>query len=244
MISIIVPVYNARPFLEATIGSVLAQTYRDFELIFVDDGSTDDSIEYIKGINDDRIKILKNDKKGVASARNYGLARAQGEYIAFLDADDIWDERKLEKTMAFMKKKDAGFVFTAYEFGDENARPTGKIVHVPEMMTYKKALSRTVIFTSTVIIDLSKVDRKFVYMPVIESEDTATWWNILRTGIIGYGLDESLTVYRRSGNTLSSNKLVALRRIWNLYRKNEKMNVIKSFICFVGWSVRAVARRL
>ena len=81
-------------------------------------------------------------------------------------------------------------------------------------------------------------------MPQVKSEDTATWWRILRSGIKAYGLNENLVVYRRAGNSLSSNKIEAMRRIWNLYRNEEKLSVGKSMICFAGWAVRAVARRL
>ena len=244
VISIIVPVYNAHNYIKETVNSVLNQTYSEFELILIDDGSTDDSIEIIKAFDDKRIVLLQNDKKGAYAARNFGIKNAKGRYIAFLDADDVWNNSKLQKTYDFMKANDAGFVFTAYEFGDEEAKPTGKIVHVPKMLPYKKALSRTIIFTSTVLIDLTKVNKELVYMPHIASEDTATWWNILRSGVIAYGLDENLTIYRRSSNTLSSNKIVAVKRIWNLYRKNEHMNVFESFIHFIGWGFRAVARRL
>lgn len=244
LISIIVPVYNAHNYIGKTIESVLNQTFTNYELIMVDDGSTDDSKEIICSYDDNRIRLMQNDKKGAYAARNLGVKNAKGRYISFLDADDIWHRDKLQKTYDYMKQNDAAFVFTAYEFGDDKANPSGKVVHVPKTLPYKKALSRTIIFTSTVLIDLDKVDRELVYMPHIESEDTATWWNILRSGIVAYGLDENLTIYRRSSNTLSSNKAVAVKRIWNLYRKNEHMGIFKSIFCFVGWGFRAVARRL
>lgn len=244
MISIVVPVYNAESYIKETIENVLNQTYQDFELILVDDGSSDNSRQVISEFDDPRVKLFRNTGKGAYSARNYGVDQATGRYIAFLDADDVWSRDKLEKTFAHMQKNNAGFVFTAYEFGDEKAVPTGKIVHVPETLAYKKALGRTIIFTSTVLFDTEIINKELIHMPHIESEDTATWWNILRTGVVAYGLDESLVIYRRSSNTLSSNKIVALRRIWNLYRKNEHMNVFQSAFYFVGWAFRAVARRV
>ena len=97
-----------------------------------------------------------------------------------------------------MEDRQAGFVFSAYEFGDEQARPTGRIVHVPDRLTYRKALSRTVIFTSTVLLDREKIPDSLIQMPAVASEDTATWWQILREGYTAYGLDEVLAVYRLS----------------------------------------------
>lgn len=246
MISIVSPVYNAEKYISKTIDCIIAQTYQDFELIMVDDGSKDKSVEIIESYKDSRVRCVKNDyeKKGAFSARNKGIELAKGEYLAFIDADDLWDEKKLERTLEYMKANDAAFVFTAYEFGDEEGIGTGKIVHVPEKLSYKNALSRTVIFTSTVLMDLRKLDKKLIFMPDIASEDTATWWNILRSGIVAYGLDENLVTYRRSGGSLSSNKVVAIKRIWNLYRKNEKLGVLKSLYYMVGWAVRAVVRRI
>ena len=111
-------------------------------------------------------------------------------------------------------------------------------------MNYYKALSRTIIFTSTTLFDLSKLDKQLLYMPNVASEDTATWWQILRSGIVAYGLDEVTTIYRRPAKSLSSNKGKALIRIWNLYRNVEGLSLFQSAINFVGWAYRATIRRL
>lgn len=249
-VSIVVPVYNAEKYIQATIAMVQAQTYEDWELILVEDGSTDDTRLILEDLEentlDKRIKViyLKDNDKGPAPVRNAGVEAATGRYIAYLDADDVWKREKLEKTLKYMQEKDAGFVFTAYEFGDENANPTGKVVHVPETITYKEALSRTVIFTTTVLFDTEKIDKELIKMPVVESEDSATWWKILRNGHIAYGLDEVLAIYRRPAKSLSSNKGKAIVRIWNLYRNVEHLSVIKSGWYFCGWAVRATLRRL
>lgn len=137
--------------------------------------------------------------------------------------------RSLQKSLLFLHKRKAGFVFSAYEFGDEEAVPTGKVVHVPPVLTYKEALSRTVIFTTTVLLDREKITDELIKMPPVESEDTATWWNILRSGHKAYGLDETLAIYRRPTKSLSSNKIKALRRIWNLYRRQEGFSVPGAF---------------
>lgn len=245
LVSVIIPVHNAEKFIKETVQSVLDQTYRDFELILVDDNSKDKSIEIIREIDDERIVIVEGKKCGsAAAARNAGVEVAKGRYITYLDADDLWRKDKLERTLNHLVSNNAAFVFTSYEFGDEEAKPTGKIVKVPAKLDYKHALTRTVIFTSTVMFDMNRLSKEDIYMPLVKSEDTALWWRILRGGVIAYGLNENLVTYRRSSNTLSSNKLEAMKRIWFLYRKMEGLSVIKSAFCFTGWAFRAVARRV
>ncbi|MBP5659863.1 MAG: glycosyltransferase family 2 protein [Lachnospiraceae bacterium] len=245
MISIIVPVYNAEKFIKETIKSVLNQTYTDFELLLVDDCSKDGSVQAIESFEDPRVILLKQEQNaGAYAARNRGLKEAKGRYIAFIDSDDLWEPSKLERELAFMEREDAGFVFTGYEFADENCVGTGKVVKVPHTINFKQALSNTTIFTSTVLIDREKIPDELIEMPHIASEDTATWWRILKAGHIGYGLNENLVKYRRSKGSLSSDKIEALRRIWGLYRKIAGLSVVSSAWYFVGWAFRAVLRRV
>lgn len=249
LVSIIVPVYNANKYIEATVKTVQEQSYENWELLLVDDGSTDGSTETIKRIveadvTNRIVPLFPKEHGSAARARNFGLEHAKGRYIAFLDADDLWEKDKLTEELSFMKEKEAGFVFTGYEFADANGKGTGKVVKVPETLSYKQALKNTTIFTSTVLIDLEKIDRSLVMMPEMKSEDTATWYKILRNGNLAYGLDKNLVKYRRVAQSLSSNKLEAIRRIWNLYRKAEKLSVIYSAYNFVFWAFRAVLRRI
>ena len=249
MVSIVTPVYNAAAFICQTMEMVQAQTYTDWELILVDDGSKDNSCgvirDYLQKNPDSRIRFIdKGVNEGAALSRNRGIKEAKGKYIAFLDADDVWMKNKLEVQLQFMEKEKVGFVFSAYEFGDEEARPTGKVVHVPKTLTYREALSRTVIFTTTVLFDTEKIPKDLILMPNVPSEDSATWWQILRNGHVAYGIDQVLAVYRRPAKSLSSNKVKAIQRIWYLYRNVEKLSFVRSFVCLVGWAYRATMRRI
>ncbi len=248
-VSIVVPVYNVEKFIVETVESVRAQTYEDWELLLVMDGCkdrTEDVLEeYCRRIQDSRIRILRQPKnQGAAAARNRGVQEAVGRYIAYLDADDLWKKDKLQKQLAFLEEKEAAFTFTGYEFADEHGKGLGKIVRVPDEMTYRDALKNTTIFTTTVMFDTQRISKELLQMPQIKSEDTALWWKVLRNGYKAYGLDENLVLYRRAGQTLSSNKLEAVRRIWNLYRKAEGLSLLKSLYYTCHWAVRAVKRRI
>lgn len=249
LVSIIVPVYNVENYIAETIACVTAQTYTEWELLLVEDCSKDKSLAAIERCleeqKDSRIRLIRQPvNMGAAKARNRGIKEAKGRYISYLDADDLWVPEKLEKELQFMREKEAAFAFTGYEFADQQGRGTGKVVHVPETLCYRQALSNTTIFTTTVMFDTAKIDREMLEMPMVKSEDTALWFRILREGYTAYGLDENLVRYRRSGNTLSANKLEALRRIWHLYRRNERLSVPRSAWHFCFWAVRAVKRRL
>lgn len=255
LVSIIVPVHNAERFIVDTIACVREQSYKNWELLLIEDGSTDHTMDrmsaYLEEIQDERIRLVEREigspeekSFGAARARNLGLSLAKGRYIAYLDADDRWRADKLERELAFLQKKQAGFVFTGYEFGDEKAEGTGKVVRVPETLSYKQALANTTIFTSTVMMDTEKIDKDLMEMPYIKSEDTASWWKILKTGVTAYGLDENLVIYRRAGKSLSSNKIEAIRRIWNLYRQAAGLSLCASICHFVLWAYRAVKRRV
>lgn len=253
LVSIVVPVYNAGQFLAETISCVQAQTYRAWELLLVDDGSSDDSREIIrqKSAKDERVRlIIQEENSGAAGARNRGIQEAHGQYLCFLDADDIWLPDKVETELAQIRtiqqtiNPKAGFVFMGYEFADVSGTGLGKVVHVPEQITYRQALKNTTIFTSTVMIDRSIISDEDIYMPYIASEDTATWWRLLKKYGAGYGIDKNLVKYRRSAMTLSSNKMTAVKRIWNLYRRQEQLSVAESVYCMFFWAFRAVFRRL
>lgn len=249
VVSIVTPVYNVENFITQTMDSVRAQTFQDWEWLLVDDCGKDHTMDviqaYLESTGETRIKVLRMEQNmGAARARNKGLYESAGRYLTYIDADDLWEPEKLEKQVRFMQERDAAFSFTGYEFADENGKGLGKIVKVPETIDYKEALKNTTIFTSTVMFDTEKLPKEELEMPVIKSEDTALWWRVLRKGTLAYGLNENLVKYRRAGKSLSSNKLEAVRRIWNLYRKAEGMSIPASAYHFCFWAVRAVRRRI
>lgn len=247
LVSIVTPVYNAERFLKDTISSVQDQTYQNWEWLLVDDGSSDGSVEIIKKAQkaDKRIKlIVLPENAGAAKARNTGVDASSGVFLAFQDADDLWHPEKLAKQVEFMQGKDVAFSFTGYEFAGAEGKPNGKKVYVPENLTYKQALKNTTISTITVMFDMNKLSKSDIYMPNIRSEDTATWWNILRKGYVAYGLNEVLSYYRRSDATQSANKLVAAHRTWRLYRQQQGLGLFHSAYYFSWYAFNAVLRRV
>ncbi len=249
LVSVVIPTYCATSYLMQTLDSVRNQTYQHIEIILVDDCSTDRTVEVAKEYASlhpecNMVLLQQESNQGAAAARNRGVQEAKGRFIAFLDADDLWEPNKIEKQLAFAETHNAAFACTSYEFADEFGNGLGKIAHVPSCIAYKDAIKNTIIFTSTVLFDMQQLTKEQITMPCIPSEDTATWWKILRGGTVAYGLDEVLVRYRRPAKSLSSNKLKAIMRIWNLYRKQEGFSVIKSGYCFVHYAVRTTLRRL
>lgn len=248
LVSIIIPMYNASNFIQETLESVFKQSFQNFEIIVIDDCSTDDSSELVSGIarTHSQLFLLKNEVNlGVAISRNKGVLEAQGRFICFLDADDLWIDSKLEKQINFMLTNNYAFSFTAYQFADETGKPTNSPIKVPAKISYQQALRNHTIWTSTVMLDLKQLTKEQISMPdVRRGQDTATWWKILKETHYAYGLDESLAIYRRTTNSLSANKMKAIRRTWHLFRKVEGLSILESIIPFVGYAFNAVKRRL
>lgn len=248
LVSIIVPVYNSENFIRDTIKTVKEQTYTNWELLLVNDCSTDESKnlieQYVK--EDERIKLINlENNSGAAVARNTGIEQAEGKYIAFLDADDLWHKEKLQKQIKFMEDNKCEFSFSSYEFVDKDGKRNDKVVKVPYKITYKQALKNTTIFTSTVMLDVQKLGKELIKMPdVRRGQDTATWWKILKQIDNAYGINEVLSYYRRSNESLSANKIKALKRTWNLYRNVEHLNIFYSFYNFCWYVLNAIKRRI
>lgn len=246
LVSIITPVYNAEEFIVQTIESVQAQTYSDWELLLIDDCSSDSSAELIKSFtdNDNRIRYVKlNKNSGAAVTRNTGLAMAKGRYIAFLDSDDIWKAQKLEKQMELIKEKDIGFVFTSYRYVMQDGSPMSKVARAPEKIDYNGLLKNTIIGCSTVLID-KKLIGDFRMANVRRGQDTATWLQLLKKTDYAYGIYDDLVWYRVVSGSLSDNKFTAIKRTWNTYRNVEHLSLPKAMYVFVFYAYNAVKKRL
>jgi len=241
-VSIIIPVYNSEKYIKECLDSIINQTYKNLEIIIVNDVSTDNSINIIKQFKDKRIKIVNlNYNSGVAIARNRGIEEATGDYICFIDSDDYWDLTKIEKQVNFIEKNNYSFIYSDYAYLKDNKQ---HIVHVPHSITYKQALKNTTIFTSTVMFNMKHLTKEDIYMPNIrKGQDTATWWKVLKKGITAYAINEVLAIYRISGKSLSSNKFKALKRTWNIY-KRENLNIFKRTYYFLFYVKNAIKRRI
>lgn len=243
---IIMPVYNCEKYIKESIESVKKQTNGNWRLIIIDDLSTDNTIQEINNnIRDikEKVLLLKSNKhNGVAKTRNIGIENSTNKYIAFLDADDKWKENKLEKQIVFMKDNKYSFTYTQYTYLKDKKEK--KVKAFLNSLNYNQALKNTYILTSTVIIDTTQIPKEYIYMPDVESEDTATWWNILKKGYIAKGLKENLTIYRITKEGLSANKFKNLKRTWNLYKKQEKLSYIKTIYCFTNYIINAIKKRI
>jgi teichuronic acid biosynthesis glycosyltransferase TuaG len=246
LISIVVPVYQSEKYIESAIQSVLAQTYRNWEMILVDDGSSDRSYEIIKKYESSQISVYRlESNQGQAAARNVGRGYARGRYLAYLDADDLWSPEKLERQYHFMTEHQYAFTFTGYEFAGADGIRNGTVVHVPPTINYKQALKNTTISTITVMFDRKQIKDELLAMPLgVRGEDTATWWQILRSGMTAYGLDQALSVYRRHGQSHSGNKLKAVWGTYLMYRRCENLSIAKSWYYFLWYLWNAVRRRI
>ena len=246
LVSIITPVYNAQDFIQETVDSVREQMYLNWELLLIEDHSTDQSLEIIRKfeVEDQRIKVIQTPQNsGAAVARNLGLTNAKGRYIAFIDSDDLWEPNKLADQLEFMKQNDYGFTFTAMNLIDEESKLINKFRTVVSKIDYEFLLKNTLIGCSTVIIDKEIIGD--FEMPLMRSrQDTATWLKILKQGHHAYGLGKALTRYRVSNNSLSSNKIKMAKQNWYMYRKVENLSLIKSSYVFIGYAYNAVMKRL
>ncbi|WP_100487027.1 teichuronic acid biosynthesis protein TuaG [Sporolactobacillus pectinivorans] len=245
-VSVITPSYNVEKTIEATIRSVLGQTFRDWEMIIADDCSTDRTRMKLAAAEfaDERIHtVFLGKNSGAAAARNMALDLARGRYIAFLDSDDCWKPEKLEKQLDFMKKNGYAFSFTGYEYINSDGVPLHKVVKAPARVVYQDMLKNTIVGCLTVMIDRKQAGR--FSMPNLRSrQDLATWLGLLKKGIVAYGLNETLSEYRISGKTsLSGNKWKAARKTWFVYRQVEKLPMLLSFWYFCHYAAHALIKR-
>ena len=242
-VSIIVPMYNAEKFIGKTIESVLAQTYQNWEMLIMNDASTDNSLAIVSvyAKKDERIKIVNTEKNvGVVKGRNFLIDLASGKYIAFLDADDYWHNEKLEKQIKFMKEKNASISCTEYTRVKENEEKINDVI-IKEEISYNDMLKNNYLGCLTVIYDAKKIGKRY-FKELEKNEDYVLWLEIVKDVNTIYGLKENLAYYRVLDNSRSSNKVKTAKVRWEIYRKIEKLSLLKSLYYFLHYAIRAVLK--
>ncbi len=239
-VSVITANYNCERFLAATIDSVLKQTFTNWEMIIVDDMSTDGSIDIIEGYceRDKRIKLVKSIKnEGPAEARNTAIRLARGRFLAFLDSDDQWEAEKLQKQISFMKEKDIALSYTEYKKVDEEGNIISKTITRPGFVDYKKMLNSNYIPCLTAVYDTQKLGK--VYMPLLlKRQDYGLWLNILKSTKYAYAINEPLALYRvRKADSVSSSKLRSAIYHWKVLRDVEKIHFLKALYHFTQYAI-------
>jgi teichuronic acid biosynthesis glycosyltransferase TuaG len=243
-VSIITPAHNAVRFLDETIRSVTAQTFQDWEMIVVDDGSTDGTRALLERwiASEPRIRLLlQTPRQGAAAARNRALTEARGRYVAFLDSDDLWMPRKLEAQVAFMRETGTAFSFTTYSVIDELGRRAGPRVVAPDRVDYQLLLRNTIIGCLTVMLDQSQLPA--LRMPLLrQHEDLSLWYAILKTGVIARGIPEDLALYRVARGSASGDKVRSALHMWKVYRDQERLPVGSAIWCFAQYACNALRK--
>ncbi|WP_341868513.1 glycosyltransferase family 2 protein [Marinilactibacillus kalidii] len=236
LVSIIIPTYNSASYLEATLNSIVVQSYSNWEAIIIDDCSEDDTKLIVSRFqeSDSRIKYLKLEKNsGTAVARNKGVEEASGTYIAFLDSDDMWAKDKLTKQINFMEENNYYFTSTSYSKIDQDGKELGRIVSPLKKMNYYELLKRNT-GNSTVIYNAEFLG-KFFIPDIRKRNDYVMWLQVIKKAKNIYGLDEVLAMHRVREGSLSKNKFSLLKYHWHVYRKIEHLPLKKSIYLMLYW---------
>lgn len=247
-VTVVTPAWNCEKYIRDTIKSVQAQTYHNWEMIIADDCSTDATLEIITEMakQDPRIKVLRMEvNSGAAVARTLAMQSGTGRYVAYLDADDIWKPQKLEKQVRFMEENGYAFSCTAFEVIDNEGKKLEKYIYMRPKLDYAGYLRNNLLQTVSIMVDTKVVDKKYLVMPNLRrGQDAATWLQILKAGYDCYGLNEILAEYRHAENSLSSNKITAIKRQWHIYRNVEKLPLPFCCYCFVRYAFLGVWKRI
>ncbi|MBN2787140.1 MAG: glycosyltransferase family 2 protein [Paludibacteraceae bacterium] len=240
LVSIITPVYNGSKFISQTIDSVLMQTYEEWEMIIIDDGSTDNSSEIVLKYTqkDSRIRLLSQKNAGSAAARNNGIREAGGRYIALLDADDLWEPFFLEEQLALMQCKGCLLVYGSHKRIDEHNNECLKPFYVHGSVDYGDLLKTCSISCLTGLYDTS-VYGKFYLREDLKSlrDDYLYWLEIIKKVKIAYANTNLIASYRIIGDSVSRNKKKVIKPQFRIYYEIEKLGIIKSVYYLICWAV-------
>ena len=247
-VSIIMPLYNSEKFLKHAVHSVQSQTYPKWELVIVDDASTDNSLEEARKLaqSDPRIKVFSSSvNRGISATRNAALEKATGRYIAFLDDDDLWAKEKLRKQIFFMKKSGAALSHTSYAFinSEGTIMPVGRI-NVDRKLNLTQYMKTTQIGMSTVMIDRQKIPNISFPKDNELGEDARVWMNFMRQGYVFEGLNKILTLYRVYKGQRSFNKFEMAASTLKRYWSQKDFPAYKRFYYFLNYAYHGVEKRL
>jgi teichuronic acid biosynthesis glycosyltransferase TuaG len=240
LVSIITPTFNSEKFISETIRSVQNQTYKNWEMIIVDDCSTDQTVSIIKSFSaeDNRIVLHQLDKNsGPAKARNRGIENVKGKFMTFLDADDIWFMDFIENSIKTIHVTGIHFVFSSYRRSDEMLNFIYSDFIVPQKVTYTDILKTNSISCLTAFIDIETLGKKA--MPeIFKRQDMGLWLKYLKEIPFAYGVQEPKAIYRIRANSLSRNKTNLLKYQWQFYREVENLDVFQSIYYMTHWMYR------
>ena len=243
LVSIIMPLYNCEEYIAESIESVISQTYNHWELIVVDDKSTDNSSVIVENYlrKDDRIKLINLDtNEGPTKVRNRAIQEARGRYIAFLDSDDSWLPNKLQRQIAFLKENDLVLTYCAYETMDENSNYINTRHSLP-FIGYKDMLKSNQIGNLTGIYDVDFFGK--VYMEDVGHEDYVLWLKLLKHINKTQGLTDIMARYRIVPNSISSSKTKVFKWQWHIYRRIENLTILQSSYYFIFYVYNALKKR-
>ncbi|WP_440898596.1 glycosyltransferase family 2 protein [Bacillus daqingensis] len=238
LVSVITPAYNAAGVIGETIESVQKQTYTNWEMLIVDDCSTDETREIIRtyAAEDSRIRLIELVvNSGAAVARNTALEQAAGTYAAFLDSDDQWLPHKTERQLAWMQKYGAAFTFSQYYVIDSDGTNLGLGDLIPARVGYRDLLKQNMIGCLTVMVDLEQTG-PLKMLDIRTRQDYVLWLELCRRGFTAYGISEPLAVYRRQKASISSDKKKMAKQNWKVYRDIEKLNLLTSSYYFMHYA--------
>ena len=237
-VSVVMPAYNMERFIEAAIHSVQQQTYSNWELLVIDDGSWDATCDIVEGLAkaDARIRLIRNEKNiGVARTRNRGFELATGEYVALLDSDDLWREEKLARQVSMAEETGAAVIFCSYAIVGESGEKHCADFIVPAVTDFEEALSKIVISCSTALLTRD-VYTKYRFDPGYYHEDLVFWLQILHDGLHVRGVTDVLADYRVYEGTRASNKMRTAINRWKVYRSCFGLSVGKSIFVFIKYA--------
>ena len=244
LVSVIMPTYNCAKFIGETLDSIKSQTYENWEVIIVDDCSSDNTREIVEAYiaEDKRIKYhcLENNS-GAAVARTTAMQLAEGEYMAFCDSDDLWMPDKLERQLDFMNKNGYAFTCTAYEKIDEDGKSLNKVIKTIKKTGYDRLLLDCPVGNSTVMYNVKKMG-KFEVPNIRKRNDDALWLQMLKKEKYIYGMPDVLMRYRIRVNSISYNKFSVVKYHWVLYRDIEHLSVIRSAFHICSWAFLKICR--